>query len=165
MDSGSSSRTALNRVAMWPSVSGVTGWPAASSRAGQPSAGSRLTAEALLGGRQIVEFRAVLAANAEDILQPFIGNQQGAGALAFQGCVGGHGGAVHNGQLPAGHGITQAQVPDALQDGAFRGCGCGQHFVDARFTVAQQNKISKSAAGIDAEPVSERHESKLIMNN
>ena len=67
---------------------------------------------------------------------------------------------MNHGQFTGCHGLCQPHFADALKNRLLRRSGGGQDLVNARLAVTQQHKVSKSTAGIDAEPEGERHISK-----
>ena len=99
-------------------------------------------------GLQVIQLAARLAADGEHVGQPAVGDIGRAHALALQRGVGGHGGPVHDMQPGSG----QAQLPDTLEDGAFRRGRRRQHLVDAQPFTVEQYEVGESAAGIDAQP-------------
>ena len=108
---------------------------------------------------QIVELCPVLTADAQNVFKSLVGNQQCVSTLAFQCRIGCHRGAVDDGKLPRGHGIAEAKLANALQDGLLGSRGRGQYLVNTRLAVPEQYKVGKRAAGVDTEPIGNGHSS------
>ena len=100
---------------------------------------------ALERGRQIVEPRTILAADARQIGETFGGDEGRARALALKQGIGGDGRAMHDVR-----GSGRGNSPQAFQDHASRRGAAGAQFEALQAAVVvKDNKIRKSAAGVN----------------
>ncbi len=93
-----------------------------------------------------VKLGSVLAADLDQILETFGGDESHPGTLSFQQSVGCHGGTIRN-----THPLSVLdQRAQSFQDRAGRVIRSGKDFMNNHLTLGEQDKIRKGASGVDS---------------
>ena len=99
-------------------------------------------------GRQVIEFGAGLASQAQNIGESAVGDVGAAGTLALQHGVGGNGRSVNQVKNLL---QVDAQIPKSVQDRPRRGIRIGWHLVDSPRFAIQHGEIRECTAGVNAD--------------